>query len=69
MNKDSMNNQLDLYRSAYYKVRELETLLHKLEPHRDDERLYNFAVLITAKLYACLSELTYKSATMKREED
>ena len=63
------DNQQDLYRSAYYKVRELEALLHKLEPHCDDERIYNFAVLITAKLYACQAELTYKSATMRRDED
>ena len=69
MKKELMSNQQDLYRSAYYKVRELETLLHKLEPHRDDERLYNFAVLITAKLYACQAELTYKSATTRREEE
>lgn len=62
-------SQLELYRSAYYKARELETLLHKLEPYRDDERLYNFAVLITAKLHGCQAELTYKNATMKREED
>ena len=62
--------QLELYRQAYQQTRQLEELLHKLRPYHDDHRLYNYAVLITAKLWSCQAELTYKQQLdMAADED
>ena len=63
---EETETQYSLYRDAYHSVRDLLEVLKRLEPFGDDEDLFNYAVIIEAKLHECHAEISYKSLTRRR---